>query len=209
MNHQRLRPKQVVLAAGIAAVGVLGVWIGAARAQAVPQTTQLRVRNPELARGRYLVIIGSCNDCHTPLKMGPKGPEPDMSRMLSGHPQQMVMPRPPALAPDSPWNWSGAATSTAFAGPFGVSYAHNLTPDKKTGLGSWTEKQFDDAMRTGKHLGLASGRPILPPMPWQSVGEMTDQDLHAVWLYLQSIPPIDNQAPESIPAPPPPHAEPH
>ena len=75
-----------------------------------------------------------CNDCHTPLKMGAKGPEPDMTRMLSGHPSQLVMPQAPSHK--GPWMWTGAATNTAFAGPWGISYARNLTPDSTTGIGT-------------------------------------------------------------------------
>ena len=90
-------------------------------------------------RGRYLVTVMLCHDCHTPFKMGPKGPEPDMTRMLSGHPSDLVMPPPPKL-PEGPWNWMGAATNTAFAGPWGVSFTANLTPDPETGLGKWTEQ---------------------------------------------------------------------
>src|SRR5580765_355411 len=50
-------------------------------------------------RGEYLVTVGGCNDCHTPLKMGPQGPEPDMSRMLSGHPDSF--PIASGIAPAS------------------------------------------------------------------------------------------------------------
>lgn len=150
-------------------------------------------------RGAYLVSIGGCNDCHTPFKMGAKGPEPDMTRMLSGHPQNLVMP--PAPAPQGPWIWSGAATNTAFAGPWGISYAINLTPDEETGTGRWTEAQFIQAMRTGRHLG--NGRPILPPMPWPGIARMTDADLKALFAYLRSVPAIKNTPPEAVVAAPP------
>ncbi len=79
-----------------------------------------------------------CGDCHTPWKMGANGPEPDMTRMLSGHPESMVLP--PAPAPSGPWMASLAATMTAWSGPWGVSYTANLTPDPETGLGKWTEQ---------------------------------------------------------------------
>jgi hypothetical protein len=160
-----------------------------------------------LARGEYLILIMGCNDCHTPLKMGPKGPEPDMSRMLSGHPQEMPLEPLPKVDPAAPWNWSGLATLTAFAGPWGVSVAKNITPDAETGLGKWTEEQFTRSMKLGKHLGVAEGRPILPPMPYVNVAAMSDDDRHALWVYLRSIPAIRNASPESIPAPPPPPGE--
>jgi mono/diheme cytochrome c family protein len=146
-------------------------------------------------RGKYLVAIGSCNDCHTPFKLGERGPEPDMSRMLSGHPEFAKLP--PAPAPQGPWIWNGSATNTAFHGPWGTTYAFNLTPDVNTGLGIWTEEMFVKAMRTGKHFGEA--RPIMPPMPWQGLGAMTDPDLKAVYAYLRSIPPVKNLVPDYAP----------
>jgi len=146
-------------------------------------------------RGRYLVGILGCNDCHTPLRMGEKGPEPDMSRMLSGHPMDLEMPQAPALA--MPWMYAGSATNTAYAGPWGVTYATNLTPDEMTGLGIWTEENFRNAMRTGRHWGQA--RPILPPMPWQAYSKMTDEDLSAVWAYLRTVPPVRNRVPDYAP----------
>ena len=149
-------------------------------------------------RGEYLVRIGGCHDCHTPLKMGPKGPEPDMTRMLAGHPSDLKMP--PAPAQTGPWAWHGAATNTAFAGPWGVSYAINLTSDA-TGVRNWTEEMFVRAMRTGQHAG--NGRPILPPMPWQSLNAMTDSDLKAVFAYLRTVPPVRNIVPAPQVAPPP------
>jgi mono/diheme cytochrome c family protein len=145
-------------------------------------------------RGQYLVTIGGCNDCHTPWKLGPKGPEPDMTRMLSGHPQNLQMP--PAAATSGPWGWSGAVTNTAFAGPWGVSYAFNLTPDEQTGIGIWSEDIFIKTIRTGRHWGVA--RPILPPMPWSNYGQMTDEDLRAVYAYLRSIPPVNNKVPDAV-----------
>ena len=149
-----------------------------------------------VARGRYLVTVSGCNDCHTPLKLGPNGPEPDMERMLSGHPEALVMPPAPAL-PEGPWGVVAAATSTAWSGPWGVSFTANLTPDTETGLGKWSFRNFRDTIRSGRHLGR--GRPILPPMPIPMYKHMTDADLEAVYAYLQSIPPIRNRVPEPLP----------
>ena len=150
-----------------------------------------------VARGEYLVRFGSCHDCHTPHKMGPNGPEADMTRALSGHPSDLVMPPPPALK--GPWVWAGAGTMTAFTGPWGVSFTANLTPDKETGLGNWTEDMFLMALRTGRHEG--KGRPILPPMPFKYVGSLTDEDLKAVFAYLRSLPPVRNRVPAPIDPP--------
>jgi hypothetical protein len=145
-------------------------------------------------RGGYLVTAMGCNDCHTPWKLGPKGPEPDMSRALSGHPAEFVMPPPPKH--EGPWAWSGAVTNTAFAGPWGVSFTANLTPDVETGLGRWTADTFIAALRTGRHEG--KGRPILPPMPYRMIRTLTDEDLSSIFAYLQSLPPIRNRVPAPV-----------
>jgi hypothetical protein len=139
-------------------------------------------------RGEYLVTIGGCNDCHTPFKMGPKGPEPDMSRMLSGHPEDVKLSKAPKL--EGGWGWSGAAVNTAFSGPWGTSYTMNLTPDSLTGIGTWTEEIFMNTIRSGKHWGTS--RPIMPPMPWFNYAKATDEDLKAIYAYLRTIPPVHN-----------------
>ena len=149
----------------------------------------------KLARGKYLVTVAGCNDCHTPWKVGAQGPEPDMSRMLSGHPEGMVLPAAPK--PVGPWLVAAAATNTAWSGPWGVSYTANLTPDRDTGLGKWTLRNFDETIRTGRHMGR--GRPILPPMPIPMYKHFTDADLEAIYTYLQSIPAIKNRVPDPLP----------
>ncbi len=151
-----------------------------------------------IARGAHLVETMGCNDCHTPWKMGPNGPEPDMSRMLTGHPAEMIMPPPPALPP-GPWVWVAAATNTAFAGPWGVSFTANLRPDPETGLGKWTEEMFIATMRTRRHEG--KGRPLLPPMPAQIIAALDDEDIKSLFAYLQSLPPVRNRVPAPIDPP--------
>ena len=149
-------------------------------------------------RGAYLVKTMGCNDCHTPWKLGPRGPEPDMARALTGHPADMVMPAPPALPP-GPWTWVAAATNTAFAGPWGVSFTANLTPDPDTGLGKWTEEMFIQTMKTGRHEG--KGRPLLPPMPFPVVASLNDEDIRSLFAYLQSLTPVRNRVPQPIDPP--------
>ena len=151
-------------------------------------------KQTRIDRGSYLVGMMGCNDCHTPWKMGPKGPEPDMTRALTGHPQDVVLP--PAPAASGPWIWHGAATNTAFAGPWGVSYTANLTPDAETGLGKWTEEMFIATMRTARHQG--KGRPILPPMPVKMIGKANDEDLKSIFAYLQSLAPVKNKVPAPV-----------
>ena len=146
-----------------------------------------------VSRGKYLVTIAACNDCHTPWKMTAEGPKPDMDRMLSGHPEGMVLPPAPKM-PEGPWQNAFAATNTAWAGPWGVSFTANLTPDRETGLGKWTVRNFTETIRTGRHLGR--GREILPPMPIPQYKNFTDEDLAAIFTYLQSIPAVKNRVPE-------------
>ena len=150
-----------------------------------------------IARGKYLVAFGSCNDCHTPWKLGPKGPEPDMTRALTGHPADVKVSPAPTL--EGSWGLAASVTMTAWTGPWGVSFPANLTPDKETGLGDWTEEMFIATMRTGRHQG--KGRALLPPMPYFSVAALSDEDIKAVFAYLQSLPPVHNRVPQPIDPP--------
>jgi len=147
-----------------------------------------------VARGKYLVAATGCISCHTPHVMGPRGPEPDASRLLAGHPAEAQLPPAPKL--EGGWVSATAGTHTAFAGPWGVSYATNLTPDETTGMGAWTEEIFINAMRTGRHWGQS--RPILPPMPWQAYAQLSDDDLKAIFAYLRTLSPVQNQVPEAV-----------
>ncbi len=175
---------------------LIGAALGATVActkQEPPQTAEVF----PVARGEYLVNVGGCSDCHSPKVFTAEGPEPDMSRLLSGYPANAKLPpMPTGVIGTDKW---GAITSndfTAWAGPWGVSFAANLTPDV-TGLGNWTPENFIQAMRTGKHTGV--GRPILPPMPWMVIAKMTDEDLRAVFAYLKSLPPVSNAVPAPLP----------
>jgi mono/diheme cytochrome c family protein len=158
------------------------------------------LKESSVERGEYLVTLGGCNDCHTPKMPGPGGaPEPDAKRLLSGHPENA--PHPEWTPEDVKRNVliTANGTGTAFAGPWGVSFAANLTPDKKTGIGEWTEATFIQIARTGKHQGQPNGRDILPPMPWFKLKDLSEADLNAIWAYLRSIPPVKNQVPFPIP----------
>jgi hypothetical protein len=150
-----------------------------------------------IARGHYLVTVGGCNDCHSPKIMTANGPVVDQSRLLSGHPANERLPALPAglVAPDK---WGAVTTNdeTAWVGSWGTSFAANLTPDP-TGLGNWTVEMFIKSMRTGKYMGFS--RPILPPMPWNYYGMMSNRDLTAIFAYLRSLRPIKNLVPEALP----------
>lgn len=175
--------------AGVTVLGA-GAWM----------TTSAKAGGAEalsrVARGKYLVDAIGCADCHTPLVLGPDGPVRDAKHHLAGHPQGLVMPAAPGLG-DGPWAFTGSGTMTAWAGPWGTSFTANLTPDRETGLGAWTEEQFIATIRTQRHLGR--GRPILPPMPAAIYANLEDEDLRAVFAYLQSIPAVSNRVPDPLP----------
>ena len=102
-----------------------------------------------------------------------------------------------ALLPDGAWAMTASATNTAWAGPWGVSFTANLTPDLETGLGRWTEADFVRTIRTGRHMGR--GRAVLPPMPVMVYNHFSDRDLKAIFAYLRTLPPIRNKVPDPIP----------
>jgi mono/diheme cytochrome c family protein len=121
-----------------------------------------------IALGAHLAVISGCNDCHTP---GGIYGAPDMTRTLAG----------------SELGWSG---------PWGTSYATNLTPDVETGLGSWNEEQIVAALRTGQR---PDGTPLLPPMPWPNFAQFTDEEAYALAAYLKSLPPVRHAKPKNLP----------
>jgi cytochrome c553 len=163
---------------------------------ALPAAMTAQKKMSLVERGKYLVNLGGCNHCHSPKLMTEKGPQVDPAKTLSGHPAAMVPGAAPAgLAPDK-WFIATTGDLTAWTGPWGTSYAANLTPDKATGLGSWTEAMFLKALRTGKHMG--EGRMILPPMPFEDIAKLNDADLKAIFAYLQSLPAVENAVPDPI-----------
>jgi mono/diheme cytochrome c family protein len=166
-------------------------------ALALSCSKQEAVQQSSLDRGKYLVELGGCHDCHTPKIPGPDGaPVLDTAKLLSGHPANLP---PPSWSPkDLAEKGVGAAanpTLTAWAGPWGVSFAANLTPDKETGIAEWSDALFIQMARTGKHQGQPNARDILPPMPWFNMKHLSDADLLAIRAYLNSIPPVKNEVP--------------
>lgn len=146
--------------------------------------------------GEYLVTILGCNDCHSPKKMGANGPEIIPELTLSGYPSDR-----PIVKFDSKMIKDGFAIFypdlTAAAGPWGVSFAANITPDE-TGTGNWTEEQFKKAITQGKFKGSDGGRLLLPPMPWPDFASLKDDDVHAMFMYLKSIKPVKNIVPTPV-----------
>jgi mono/diheme cytochrome c family protein len=128
---------------------------------AVPMAAQ--AADPQIARGKYLVTIASCLDCHTPgFFLG----KPDMTRFLGGS--------------DVGFDLPGLGV---FVGP-------NLTPDKETGLGGWTKQQIVTALQTGVR---PDGRELAPIMPWKAYATLTKADAMAIATYLKSLPPVRNK----------------
>jgi mono/diheme cytochrome c family protein len=135
-----------------------------------------------VARGKWLVTVLGCNDCHTPRL--PEG-RLDPAYLLAGHKTDDPYPA---------WNDSlfrkgfgmlVSTSGTAFAGPWGVTFARNLTPDKTTGIGGWNEEAFINVLREGT---------LKPPMPL-AYGQLADSDLKAMYAYLASLPPVKNLVP--------------
>lgn len=147
-----------------------------------------------LDRGAYLVNAIGCDDCHTPKKMTAQGPAPDMELRFSGHPANQA------------FNGDYKQTSqyvlinhslTAALGPWGISYASNISSDA-SGLGNWTLEQFTRALREGKSKGLENGRTLLPPMPWPNFKNLTDEDIKAIFYFLKSSKPVRNIVPAPV-----------
>ena len=193
------RREKTILAAAALVVS-LAVIVAANASRTVPPPAPVAkkmTREEQVARGKYLITIGGCNDCHTPWKIQADGnPGPDMTRELSGHPQEIRITSPMQLKSDR-FNVAWSATNTAFSGPWGVSFTANLTPDRDTGTGIWTFDIFKNTIRNGRHWGVA--RPLLPPMPWFNYKQMTDEDLYAIYAYTRTIKPIKNEVPQPLP----------
>ena len=162
----------MVLGLGLTlAISVMGGRVQAG--QGAPQSP--------VERGRYLVGITGCHDCHSPKV---KGMTPDMPRALSGRPSTTAVPAPQKAEVHASLDF------TAFSGPWGQTVASNLTPDAATGIGTrYNEASFITAMRTGKK---PNGTMIQPPMPNEVYQNMTDDDLKAIWAYLRTIKPVRN-----------------
>ncbi len=146
-----------------------------------------------VSRGRYLVGILACADCHTPRNERGQ-PMPGMA--FAGHPEGAPLPQwEPAMMASNALV-TIAPPGTAFAGPFGTSVAPNLTPDMETGMGGLSVEGLIESWRTGTHW--KSPRPILPPMPADAYKDMHEDDARAVYAYLHSLKPVRNRVPDSI-----------
>jgi hypothetical protein len=147
----------------------------------------------KIERGKYLVTIGGCHDCHTPKLFGPQGPALDTTRLLSGYREGSPLPPYDSTIAKSGWALMGME-GTAMVSPLGVSFAANITSDQ-TGIGSWSFEQFKKAFTQGKFRGLDNSRPLLPPMPWENYARMAEDDVESIFLYLKSTTPVKNLVP--------------
>lgn len=147
-------------------------------------------------RGEYLVNSIGCDDCHSPKKMGPNGPEIIEELRFSGYPGNRPVEKPDSATVKKGWSLFGP-DFTSTVGMWGMSFAANLTSDE-TGIGNWKEEQFIKALREGKYKGLDGSRPLLPPMPWFVYRNMTDDDLRSIFAYLKSTKPVRNEVPPPV-----------
>jgi mono/diheme cytochrome c family protein len=127
-----------------------------------------RADEAQVARGKYLVGIAGCNDCHTP---GYFFGKPDMARFLGGSEVGFEIPG------------------------LGVFAGRNITPDKETGIGNWTEDEIITALQTGMR---PDGRQLAPIMPWHAFASLTSEDVTAIAVFLKSLPPVSNAVPEPV-----------
>jgi len=166
--------RNVIFVLGAVALGV-ATWTLSAGAAPSPAATRVE-------RGRYLVTIAACHDCHTPKVDAQMTPDP--KRLLSGRP-------PTTNPPMQGANEIRASLDlTAWAGPWGNSYAANLTPDRETGIGGrYNEAAFIKTIRTGVK---PEGEQLAPPMPWPVYRNMNDEDLKSIYAYLTTLPAVKN-----------------
>lgn len=148
----------------------------------VPVKSALAQSEAEMiAYGRYIATAIQGCGCHTREK-------PDGSKDETWHYAGSPNPAPPA-GPPANAGWTTPRWKKI--------YARNITPDRETGIGNWTEAQFIRAMRTGI---TPDGRVLDPQMPWEAFQKITDRDLKSLWAYLKTLKPIKNKAPDGIPA---------
>ena len=157
--------------------------------KSIAMTEQEKVK-----RGEYLVNSIGCDDCHSPKKATAAGMELIPELRLSGFNPEMSKLKPATDAVNQGWMLFGSDLTTA-VGPWGQSYAGNLTSDA-TGIGNWKEEQFIKAIREGKFKGLDNTRPLLPPMPWFVYKNLSDDDLTSIFAFLKTTKPVKNVVPE-------------
>jgi mono/diheme cytochrome c family protein len=140
-----------------------------------PAAAKAPHQDSQIERGQYLVSIAGCLDCHTPFD---EQGQPDTTKLgAGGYPFDL--------------------------GPLGIVYTKNLTPDKTTGLGDWTDEEIKTAFTTGVSK---DGLHLFPIMPYRFFNHMSDEDVDAVVAYLKTLEPVNNSVerrqilpPEALP----------
>lgn len=148
-------------------------------------------------KGEYLVNSMGCDDCHSPKRMGEHGPELIPELRFSGTPHDVKLSPPNVGEIKKGWIMM-APDLTSAVGPWGQSFAANLTSDD-TGIGNWTEANFFTAIRKGKYKGLENSRDLLPPMPWFVYKNLNDDDLRSIFYFLKTTKPVKNLVPAPKP----------
>jgi mono/diheme cytochrome c family protein len=161
--------QQRMIPAAILAAPLIALAIASCSKPATQENATTAAPEDSIARGRYLVTLAGCNDCHTP---GYFYGAPDTTRMLSG-------------------------SEVGWLTPLGTAYARNITPDSTTGIGTWTSEQIVTAIRTGQRPDAS--HILLPPMPWPDFSHLTDKDAYAIAAYLKSIPAVSHRVPDIVP----------
>lgn len=186
--------RKLLIATGIFAVVSGTVFISCQNHSAVGEKMPVVMDSTEkVKRGEYLVSIIGCDDCHSPKRMGPMGPEIIPELRLSGYPSSRPIQKADSQVVKQGWALFGPDLTSA-VGPWGMSFSGNLTSDE-TGIGNWTEENFIRAIRKGKYKGLENSRPLLPPMPWFNYKNMSDEDLTSIFAYLKTVKPVRNVVP--------------
>ena len=181
----------------LAVAAVTGLLIACNSSAANDKETKPLSQEQLVKRGEYLVNAVGCDDCHSPKKMGPKGPEIIEELRFSGYPSERPIQPADTNTIHNGWMLLGTDLTSA-VGPWGMSFAANISSDA-TGIGNWKEEQFFKVIREGKYKGLEGSRDLLPPMPWFVYKNFSDEDIRSIFAYLKSTKPVANQVPAPRP----------
>ncbi len=167
-------------------VSLLVTVLGVTAATAATDTASLggpAAGGDRVTRGKWLVEVLGCSDCHTP-KLPQGRLDPDY--LFAGHKANDPYPEWRDSLFTRGYGMLVSTSGTAFAGPWGVTFARNLTPDKLTGIGGWDEDAFINVLREGT---------LKPPMPATAYGKLSDEDLKSIFAYLMTLKPVNNLVP--------------
>ncbi|MBS1744275.1 MAG: diheme cytochrome c-553 [Bacteroidetes bacterium] len=184
--------KKIIGLCSAVAIVAIAILVSCNSGSSKPAGNELS-KDSLIKRGEYLVTITGCDDCHSPKKMGPRGPEIDMERRLSGYDMRDTFPSVDTNIIKKGWALTNMQL-TGWAGPWGASFTANITSDE-TGIGNWSYAQFKKAITEGKWKGMDGNRPLMPPMPWQNYKHFTETYLQSIFAFLQSTKPVKNVEP--------------